>query len=47
MLCNVINGSNISNDMMLSLNSMNDSYILSLLPHILVLSNTKLPNTKS
>ena len=41
-LCNVINGSGIANDMMLSLNGMNDSYIFSLLPHILVLSNTKL-----
>ena len=39
LLCNVINGSNINNDTMWSLNSMNDAYIFSLPPHILVLSN--------
>ena len=39
MLCDVINGSNIDNDMMQSLNGMNNSYIFSLLPHILVLSD--------
>ena len=38
MLCNIINGSNIDNDMIQSLNVMNNAYIFSLLPHILVLS---------
>ena len=33
MLCNVINGSNIDNNTMQSLNGMNDSCIFSLLPH--------------
>ena len=42
LLCNVLNGSNIDNDKMQSLNGMNDSYIFSLLPCILVLSNTNI-----
>ena len=36
MLCNVINGSNIDNNAILFMNDMNDPYIFSLLPHILV-----------
>ena len=39
MLCNVIDGSNIDNDTVQSLNGMNDAYIFSLLPCILVLPN--------
>ena len=36
MLCNVINGSNIDNNAIWFMNDMNDPYIFSLLPHILV-----------
>ena len=36
MLCNVIDGSNINNDMIQFINNMNDPYIFSLLPCILV-----------
>ena len=47
LLSNVKNDSNIDNDMMCSLNGMNDSYIFALLPLILVLLLEILPNTKS
>ena len=36
MLHNIIDGSNIDNDMIQFVNDMNDPYIFSLLPHILV-----------
>ena len=36
MLCNVRDGSNIDNDMIQFMNDMNDPYIFSLLPSILV-----------
>ena len=36
MLCNVIDDSNINNDMILFISDMNDPYIFSLLSHILV-----------
>ena len=46
LLCNVINGSKIDSDMMQSLNGMNDSFIFSLLPHILILSNKNITQYK-
>ena len=36
MLCNVIDGSNVDNDMIQFISDMNDCYIFSLLTHILV-----------
>ena len=36
MLCNVIDGSAINNNMIQFINDVNDPYIFSLLPHILV-----------
>ena len=47
LLCNVINGSNIDNDAIWFMNDMNDPYIFSLRPHILVQSSKSWPCVSS